>query len=133
MICLYIFYASKSQKQFMVSSILPKKRTKVTILKIIFTQESKFRSVFGRIEETINWFWYLLTFSLDKNPVLELSRTYTVHCYCSVWSRHHFWCILNQVLRDYFKYALFSNVTKTAETNIKLSISVYFIEFSINA
>ena len=41
---------SKSQKQFMVSSILPKKQTKLTILSMFFTQVSEFHLFFGRIE-----------------------------------------------------------------------------------
>ena len=57
---------SKSRKQFIVFSILTKdKRNSISFLLLLYfiTQESKFRSVFGRIEETINCFRDLLTFT----------------------------------------------------------------------
>ena len=41
----------------------PKKQTKLTILSKEDAQDSEFRSFFGRIEETINCFRDLLTFS----------------------------------------------------------------------
>jgi hypothetical protein len=40
-----------------------KNRTKLTILSILLTQDSEFRLFFGRIQETINCFRDLLTFS----------------------------------------------------------------------
>ena len=43
-----------------------KKRTKLTILSTEGAQDSEFRSFFGRIENTINCFWDLLTFSWTK-------------------------------------------------------------------
>ena len=52
---------SKSRKQFMVSLILQKNRKKLTILSIFFNQDSDFR-LFLRIQKTINYFPYLLTF-----------------------------------------------------------------------
>ena len=54
---------SKSRKQFMVASILPKKRTKLTILSIFSTEDSELCSFFGRIEETIMYFRDYLTFN----------------------------------------------------------------------
>ena len=45
----------------MISSILPKKRTKLTILSKEDAQDSELRLFFGRIEDTINcWYIYLL-------------------------------------------------------------------------
>jgi hypothetical protein len=46
----------------MVSSILPKKRTELSILGKEHAQDSEFRTFFGRIEETIICFRNLLTF-----------------------------------------------------------------------
>ena len=43
-----------------------KKRTKLTTLSIYFTEDSEFPSFFGRIEETINCFRDLLTFSTQE-------------------------------------------------------------------
>ena len=54
---------SKSRMQIVVSSILPKNRTKLTILSNFSTQDSEFRSFFGRIEDTTICFRDLLTFS----------------------------------------------------------------------
>ena len=42
-----------------------KNRTKLTILSIFFTQDSKFCSFFGRIEETMTCFQNLLTFAFQ--------------------------------------------------------------------
>ena len=56
----------------MVSSIVPKKRTKVIILSEEDTQDSEFRSFFRRIEDPINCIRDLLTFS-EKNM---LSKKY---------------------------------------------------------
>ena len=36
---------------------------KLTILNTFFTQDSDFRLFFGRIEEAMNYFWDLLTFT----------------------------------------------------------------------
>ena len=52
-------YISKAIYGLLNSS---RRRTKLTILSIFFTQDSEFRSFFGRIEETINCFRDLLTF-----------------------------------------------------------------------
>ena len=65
----------KSQKQSMVSSILPKKRTKLTILSKEDPQDSEFHSFFGRIEDSINCFRDLLTFT----------NRLTNHCTCTLW------------------------------------------------
>ena len=56
---------SKPRKQFMVSLILPKKRTILTILSREDAKDSEFRSFLGRIEDTINCFRDLLTFNLN--------------------------------------------------------------------
>ena len=56
----------ESRKEIRLSSILPKKQTKLTILSkehaLEQCQDSEFHGVFGRIEETINCFQDLLTF-----------------------------------------------------------------------
>ena len=52
----------------------PQKQTKLTILSIFFTQDSELRLFLGRIQETINCFRDLLTFSVFKmiaNPKLQ--------------------------------------------------------------
>ena len=49
----------KSRKQIMVSSILPKNELRIVV--------SAFRSFYGRIEDTINCFRELLTFSRLKS------------------------------------------------------------------
>ena len=55
---------SKSRKQFIYGLLNShKKRTKLTILSIFFTQDSELRSFFGRIKEIINCFRDLLTFN----------------------------------------------------------------------
>ena len=54
---------SKSQKQLMVSSILPKNERKKFDFTSMIPQVELFSFVFGRIEETINCFRDLLTFS----------------------------------------------------------------------
>ena len=54
---------SKAGYGFLNSS---KKRTKLTILSIFFTQDSEFLSFFGRIEVAINCFRHLLTFTMTK-------------------------------------------------------------------
>ena len=52
----------------MLSSIIPKKRVKLTILSIFFNQNSsEFCLIFGRIEETIICFRNSLTFSNAVN------------------------------------------------------------------
>ena len=53
---------SKSRKQIMVSSILPKNLKKLTIQSIFSTQDSEFRSFYGIIEGTIICFQGCLTF-----------------------------------------------------------------------
>ena len=59
--------------QFMVSAILPKKRTKFTILRKEDAQDSEFRSVFsGRIEKTKDCFQDLL---LDKSWIKKQSHS----------------------------------------------------------
>ena len=69
---------SKSRKQFKVSSILPKKhRTKLTILRIFCTQDSKFCSFFGRIEDTKIFFRDCLTFKATQHiKVLMTSNNF---------------------------------------------------------
>ena len=54
---------SKPRKQLIVSSILPKKRTILTILSREDAKDSEFRSFLGRIEETIICSQDLLTFN----------------------------------------------------------------------
>ena len=61
---------SKYQKQFYVLPNFPKKQTKLTILSIFFTQDSEFRSFFGRIEESINCFRDLLTLRWRNSWIL---------------------------------------------------------------
>ena len=51
----------------MVSSILPKKRTSLTILSIEGGQDNEFRSFFGTIQDAIICFRDLLTFNIIKN------------------------------------------------------------------
>ena len=57
---------SKSRKRFMVSSILPNNKQKNSTLLLWYLRLNCFRSFFGRIEETINCFWDLLTFNKPK-------------------------------------------------------------------
>ena len=58
----------------MVSSILPKnEQNSLLILSIFSTQDSEFRSFFGRIEETINCFRDLLTFNQGNTEFKEIS------------------------------------------------------------
>ena len=59
LICIYLskFFhftlkVSKSRKQFMVSTIFQKKRTKLTILRIFFTHDSEFHSFLGELRKT---------------------------------------------------------------------------------
>ena len=54
---------SKPRKQLMVSSILPKKGTILTILSREDAQDSEFCQFLGRIEETIICIQDLLTFT----------------------------------------------------------------------
>ena len=67
---------SKYQRQFMVSKLLPKKPTNLTILSIFITQESEFRSFFGTNFDIINCFWYLLTF-ISYSPILRFSHYFS--------------------------------------------------------
>ena len=58
---------SKSRKQFMTSSILPKnERNSLSLASSISNQDSKFCALFGKIEETIIYFRELLTFLYRK-------------------------------------------------------------------
>ena len=63
---LVVLKVSKSRK-LVIYGVLntSKKRTKLTILRIFFTQDSEFRSFFGRIEETVTCFRDCLTFTTD--------------------------------------------------------------------
>ena len=57
---------SKSQKKNLVSSILPKnERSSLSYVSTEGTQDSEFRSIFGRIQDAIICFRDLLTFSSD--------------------------------------------------------------------
>ena len=66
----------------MVSSILPKKRTKLTILSMFFDQYSEFCSFFGKIEETIICFQDCLTFGYwsYKPPLKEMPIEFSLQC-----------------------------------------------------
>ena len=56
----------------MVSSILPKnERNSLLILSKEDAQDCEFRSFFGRIEDTINFFWDLLTFNSWNNSYFK--------------------------------------------------------------
>ena len=57
---------SKSQKQFIMSKLFPKKWTKLTILSKEDGQDSKIGSFFGRSFDIINCFRDLLTFSSSR-------------------------------------------------------------------
>ena len=57
---------SESWKRFMVSSILPKNERKNLTLLLWYLRSNCFRLFFERIEETINCFRHLLTFSWQK-------------------------------------------------------------------
>ena len=59
----------------------PKKRTKLTILSKEEAQDSEFRSFFGRIEDTINCFRDLLTFSTSGNldsKIATISKSFRI-------------------------------------------------------
>ena len=59
-----VLKVSKSQKHFMVSSILPKnERNSLSWTSVEDAQDSEFRSFFGRNEDTKNCFWDLMTCS----------------------------------------------------------------------
>ena len=61
-------FISKGRFGFLNSS---KKRTKLTILSKEVAQDNEFRSFFGRIEDTINCFRDLLTFSKVVTIILK--------------------------------------------------------------
>ena len=79
----YIIYlllkVSKSRKQFMVSSILPKNERKNSTLLLWYLRSNCFLLVFGRMGETINCFQDLLSFiyvihiglTTYKDPLLQ--------------------------------------------------------------
>ena len=64
--CIIKLKVRQSQKQIIVSSVIPKnKRNSLTMLSGEDAQDSDFRSFHGRIEVAINCFRDLLTFSLQ--------------------------------------------------------------------
>ena len=74
---------SKSQKQFLVSSILPKHKRKQFDLKYYSSKIEFFRSFFGRIEETINCSLDLLTF---KSLPFSLKWKIRANWLCFLWT-----------------------------------------------
>ena len=78
---------SKSRKQIVVPSILPKKRTKLAILSNFSTQDCEFRSFFGRIEDTIILFRDLLTFRSIIHTNCAKTNKFSFRFY-QLWTRN---------------------------------------------